>query len=81
MTAIRSYILIKVEPGSSKQVIGALRKLKDVISADLVTGLYDAILVVEVTDMNEIAEFVVNKVSSTPGVASTVTCLALEVPN
>ncbi|MFC1956895.1 Lrp/AsnC ligand binding domain-containing protein [Chloroflexota bacterium] len=79
--AIRAYILIKVEAGGIRQVIRNLRRLKNVISADLVTGPYDAIVVLEATDMNEIAELVVDRITRIPGVASTITCLAIKTSN
>ena len=45
------------------------------ISADLVTGPYDAVVAIEAADMNEIAELVVDRVMKIPGIASTITCL------
>ena len=78
---IRAYVLVRFEAGSGRQVINDLRRSKGVISADLVTGPYDNIVVIETADMNDVAEFVVNKVSSIPGVASTTNCLSLEVSN
>ena len=78
---IRAYVLIKIEPSSSMKIIRSLRKLKAIILADLVSGPYDTIVVIEAADMNDVAEFVINEVSSIPGVASTITCLALEVSN
>lgn len=76
MVATRGYILIKVEVGNGWRVIEALRRLKSVKSADLVTGPYDVIVVVEATDMNETADLVVDGVIRMPGVASTTTCIA-----
>jgi DNA-binding Lrp family transcriptional regulator len=76
MVLMRAYILVRFEADNSRQVIGDLSKLKDVISADLVTGPYDAIIVVEAKDLNEIAELVVAKVSRISGIASTITCQA-----
>ena len=79
--AIRAYVLVRFEADSSKQVINDLRQSKGVISADLVTGPYDAIVLIETTDINEIAELVVDKVMKIPGVASTITCQATKAAN
>ena len=78
---IRAYVLVRFEANSSRQVITDLRRSKGVVSADLVTGPYDAILLIEATDINEIAELVVDKVMKIPGVASTITCQAAKAAN
>ena len=75
---MKAYVLVRFEADSNRQVISGLSKLKDVISADLVTGPYDAVLAIEAPDMNEIAELVVDKVSKIPGIASTITCLSIK---
>ncbi|MFC1957174.1 Lrp/AsnC ligand binding domain-containing protein [Chloroflexota bacterium] len=76
--AIRAYVLVRFEADSSKQVINDLRQSKGVISADLVTGPYDAIVLIEATDINEIAELVINKINKIPEAASSMTCLAIQ---
>jgi DNA-binding Lrp family transcriptional regulator len=81
LAAIRGYILIEVEAGNGRQVIEALRRLKGVESADLVTGPYDVIVIVEATDMNETADLIVDSVIGMPGVISTTTCLAIKAPD
>lgn len=81
MAPLRAYILIKAEAGDARRVLEALSRLKGLISADLVAGPYDAIIVVEAIDMNEIAELVVDKVAQIPGVASTITCQASKASN
>ncbi|MFC1956866.1 Lrp/AsnC ligand binding domain-containing protein [Chloroflexota bacterium] len=79
--AIRAYVLVRFEADSSKQVINDLRRPKGVVSADLVTGPYDAIILIEATDINEIAELVVDKIVRIPGIASTITCQAIKASN
>ena len=76
--AMRAYVLVRFEADYSRQVISDLRRLKGLISADLVTGPYDAVVAIEAADMNEIAELVVAGIGKIPGIASTITCQSVE---
>ena len=72
----RAYILIETQVGKSRDVVTALRSLSDVPSADIITGDFDIIALVEASDMVAMADLVTGRVQSIPGVIRTITCVA-----
>lgn len=73
----KAFILIETAVGKSKAVANALRKLEGVDSADIVTGPYDIISVIQAETLNSIGEVVTEKIQPLPGISRTVTCLAI----
>ena len=74
--AARAYILIETQVGKSRDVAAALRSLSGVLSADIITGDFDIIALIEAEDMVGIADLVTGQVQSIPGVSRTITCVA-----
>ena len=72
----RAYILIETQVGKTRDVVTALRFLSGVPSADIITGDFDIIALVEAQDMVAMAELVTGRVQSIPGVIRTITCVA-----
>jgi len=68
--------LIETQVGKSRDVVTALRLLSGVPSADIITGDFDIIALVEAADMVSMAEIVTGRVQSIPGVIRTITCVA-----
>ena len=75
--AAKAFILIETVVGRTKQVASTLQQLKEVKSADCVTGPYDVIAVVEGENLNEIGVLITDKIRPVAGIARTVTCLAI----
>ena len=75
--AAKAFILIETTVGRSREVADALAKLKGVTSVDIVTGPYDVIAVIHGETLNDIGDLVTGKVHPIPGLARTVTCLAI----
>ena len=73
----KALILIETAVGKNKAVANALRKLEGVDSADIVTGPYDIISVIQAETLNNIGEVVTEKIQPLPGISRTVTCLAI----
>jgi len=57
-------------------VADSLKGVGGIQSADLVTGPYDVIAVLEATDMGAIGSLVEQKIHTLSGVTRTVTCVA-----
>ena len=76
MTA-RAYILIETQVGRSRDVVSALRALSGVPSADIITGSYDIIALVEAADMVSMAAVVTSHIQVISGVSRTITCVAV----
>lgn len=74
---VRAYVLIEIQGGKTKEVVGAIRKLEGVVSADAVTGPYDAIVTVEGDTLYEIGGLVTTKIHPISGISRTVTCVTI----
>lgn len=73
--AARAYLLINAQVGKETDVKNALARQKAVKSADLVTGPYDVIAVVEGKNYEDIIQNVLKKVRPVKGIVRTETCL------
>ena len=73
----KAYVLIETAVGKTREVAAALRALKGVQSADVVTGPYDIIAVVEGQDLGSIGDMVTGDVHTIGGITRSVTCLSM----
>lgn len=78
--ATRSFVLIEISVGRTKEVVAALKSVQEVVTVDAVTGPYDIIAVVEAQDLNTVGDVVTSRVHNVPGIVRTVTCLAVSLP-
>ncbi len=76
---IKAYVLLKVCAGELKDVVRTLRKVGGVIEAHMTFGPYDAVAVVETTDLAKLGAITVSAIQPIPGVEQTLTCLAVDV--
>ena len=72
----KAFILIEAKVGVVQQVVGSLRALNGVASADVITGTYDVIVLVDAPDMSAMADLVTGRIQAVPGVLRTITCVA-----
>ena len=72
----RAYILIEAQVGKAPRVARELRSLGGIRSADVVTGNFDIVALVEASDMAAMAELVTGRVQGISGVLRTITCVA-----
>ena len=72
----RAFVLIETQVGKARQVVQELRSMDGISSADVVTGNFDVIVLVEAADMSGMAELVTGRVQSVRGVMRTITCVA-----
>ena len=73
----KAYVLIETAVGKTREVAAAMRALKGVQSADVVTGPYDIIAVVEGEDLGSIGDMVTGDVHTIGGITRSVTCLSV----
>ncbi|MFT3894723.1 MAG: Lrp/AsnC ligand binding domain-containing protein [Anaerolineales bacterium] len=76
---MKAYILIKVRSGEVKTVVNELRKLKDVVEANMTFGPYDAVVVMEASDIGLLGSLIASSIQSIPGVDQTLTCIAVDI--
>lgn len=77
MKMLRAYILIKTKPGTSENVARDLRNIAEVKQADPVYGRFDVIAVVEVRDLDALAELVYKAIEGHPNIVHTETSIVL----
>ncbi len=76
---MKAYVLVNIRTGEVKKAVKQLRKISNVIEANMTFGPYDAVAVVETDEINGVGSIVVNEIQSIHGVLDTLTCLAVDV--
>ena len=76
---MKAYIMIKIRAGDVKDVVQQLRKLDGVIEAHMTFGPYDAVAVVEASDLAKLGAITALEIQPIPGVEQTLTCLAVNL--
>jgi len=71
----KAFILIEAKVGMVQQVVRSLRALNGVATADVITGTYDMIVLVDAADMSAMADLVTGRIQGVPGVLRTITCV------
>jgi DNA-binding Lrp family transcriptional regulator len=75
---MKAYVLINTEIGSESEVLDAIKKIKNVIEANAVYGVYDIVAKIEAETMDKLKETVTWKVRRLNKVRSTLTMIAIE---
>ena len=75
--AAKAYVLIETAVGRTKEVTSAIERIEGVQAVDPVTGPYDIIAIIEGENLSNIGDLVTGKIHPIPGIARTVTCLAI----
>ena len=76
---MKAYVLIKIRSGDVKSVVDSLRKVTGVLEAHMTFGPYDAVAVVETTDIAKLGSITASEIQPIPGVEQTLTCLAVDI--
>ena len=76
---MKGYVLLKVKPGTSEEVIRSLREKlqKSVVTADSVFGTFDVIMVIEAKDLEEFGNVLYQVIEKNPNTIRTETCMVL----
>lgn len=74
----RVYLFVNVLPGKEVATRDTLRGVKGVVSADIVTGHYDIIAVLEAEDTSDIFSKILKKIRKIKGINRTETFVAVE---
>ncbi|MEM3428074.1 MAG: hypothetical protein QW212_07365, partial [Nitrososphaerales archaeon] len=64
---IRAFVLLTTKPGTSQEIVTS-RKIKGVKLASSVFGRFDAVLVIETKDLQELAKIIYKVVEAHPNV-------------
>lgn len=74
----RVYLLVNVLPGKDVSIRDTLRGIKGVTNADVVTGHYDIVAVLEAKNASEIFDKILKKIRLIKGINRTETFVAVE---
>ena len=74
---VKAFVLVETAPSKSNAVTAVLKQLEGVKTANLVTGPYDVIAIVEGETLNDVGGLVTGKIHSIEGITRTVICLAV----
>jgi DNA-binding Lrp family transcriptional regulator len=71
---VHAYILIQTEVGKAREVAAEIEGIPGVVKVDAVTGPYDAVVLTEARNIDELGKVIVSKVQLVPGITRTLTC-------
>jgi DNA-binding Lrp family transcriptional regulator len=75
---MRAFILLNVHAGKCPEVVGKVRKIKGVVSANACWGRPDVFVVVDAPSQSALAEVVIDKIQTIDGVESTDTHIVID---
>lgn len=75
---MKAYILIKVRVGEIREVVKSIRRIDQVIEANMTFGPYDIVAILNADNVNDIGHLIASNIQPIPGVLETLTCLAVE---
>ena len=74
----RAYVLFNVESGSEDNVLKQLRNINNVEEAYVSYGVYDLVVRIKATTMEELKDAVTHKIRTIKQVRSTLTLIMME---
>ncbi|MCA9960599.1 MAG: Lrp/AsnC ligand binding domain-containing protein [Chloroflexota bacterium] len=75
---MKAYILINIRVGSVGEVVRHLRRVENVVEANMTFGPYDAVAILQADDVNHLGRILADAIQPIPGIMETLTCLAVE---
>ncbi len=76
---MKAYVLINIRTGELKDVLRQLKTIAEVKDANMTFGPYDAVAIVESSDLEDLGRILAGSIQPIPGIEDTLTCLAVEV--
>ena len=76
---IRAFVLLTTKPGTSQEVVTS-RRIRGVKMASSVFGRFDAVLVIEAKDLQELAKIIYDDIAAHPNVVHTETLISVFPP-
>jgi DNA-binding Lrp family transcriptional regulator len=73
----KAYVLIETETSKADAVAKVLQSKPGVVAADVVTGPYDVIAILQGKDADDVARMVIHEIQVVKGVSHTMTCMAI----
>ncbi|TFG26622.1 Lrp/AsnC family transcriptional regulator [Candidatus Thorarchaeota archaeon] len=73
--SIMAYILMEIEIGKTDQVVDQLRQIEQAVRIAVTTGGYDIVMLLEVSDLEELYDITVHRVHMIEGIKDTQTAV------
>ena len=73
--ALRAYVLIQTTPGRVEAIIRSLKRMPAVLTVDPVTGPYDIVALLGVSEVHELSQLVAGTIGGLRGVTRTTTLI------
>ena len=74
---VKAYVLVQAQLGRSRAVAKAIGNVRGVKMVHAVTGVYDVIAYLVLSDMESLSELVIKKIQSVKGVERTHTAIVV----
>ena len=75
---VLAYILVRADAGKERAILGKMKKFKEVKDAHIIYGEWDAVIKIQVKDVEAITSFVVDKLRKISAVKLTSTMIVAE---
>ena len=75
--AIKAYVLVVTDPGRTRHVVEAIRKIPGIVEMHEVMGPYDIIVAIEVQNLQDIPPILGEKIRAIEGIESTTSLVTL----
>lgn len=73
--ALRAFVLIQTNPGRVEAIIRSLKRMPAVLSVDPVTGPYDIVVLLGLSEVHELSQLVAGTIGGMRGVTRTTTLI------
>jgi len=77
--AIRAFVMVTMKPGTSEEIVRS-RRIKGVKMANSVLGRFDAVVVIEANDLDELRKIIYEMIERHPNVVHTETLISIFHP-
>jgi len=75
-----AYVLINTEPEKMEEVAREIKKIKGVVEASMVYGVYDIVAKIQTETMDRLKEIVASQIRRMENVRSSATMIVIEGP-
>jgi len=76
---IRAFVLVETKPGTSEEIVRS-RRIRGVRMANSVLGRFDAVVVLEARDLDQLRRIVYEMIEMNPNVVHTETLVSIFQP-
>ena len=74
---VRAFVMIRMKPGTSQKIVSS-RKIRGIKIANSVFGRFDAVAVIEATDLEELKKIIYEMIEQHPDVIHSETLLSMQ---